>query len=80
MIICLFYEKTNSYHAEKDYTFLGKIYWNCSTSKGRIFIPLCAAVKGRLLKKIFLRIVHVTQCVSGVKYGIVLIFFYSKMF
>ena len=47
---------------------------------GRIFIPLCAAVKGRLLKKIFLRIVHVTQCVSGVKYGIVLIFFILRCF
>ena len=73
-------KKTNSYHAEKDYTFSGKIYWNCSTSKGRIFIPLCAAVKGRLLKKIFLRIVYVTQCVSCVKYGIVLIFLILRYF
>ena len=47
---------------------------------GRILIPLCAAVKGRLLKKIFLRIVYVTQCVSGVKYGIVLIFFILRCF
>ena len=36
--------------------------------------------KGKAFEKIFLRIVYVTQCVSGVKYGIVLIFFYSKMF